>query len=148
MARGKLGGLTDEEVSLIKGMMHNVRFPNDQEILARFSRPGRTVNNGRMSEIRKALISKEDTGIPAIDRFRPQSIASPEEIEAFLAAPPRLDPRTGLDLFDDELVVKAREAMLLAVQGFNSATIRFKTEPFIVLSIIAWTYLLLAHYTR
>jgi len=38
--------------------------------------------------------------------------------------------------------------MLLAVQGYNSATIRFKTETFIVLSVIAWTYLLLAFYTR
>ena len=148
MAKRKLGGLEGWEVSLIKGMMHHEVFETDQEILAHFSYPGRTVNNGRLSEIRKALTSKQDTGIPAIDRFRPQPVASREEIDAFLAAPPRIDPRTGLDLQKDELVIKAREAMLLAVQGYNSATIRFKTETFIVLSVIAWTYLLLAFYTR
>jgi len=98
MAKRKLAGLEGWEVSLIKGMMHHEVFETDQEILAHFSYPGRTVNNGRLSEIRKALTSKQDTGIPAIDRFRPQPVASREEIDAFLAAPPRIDPRTGLDL--------------------------------------------------
>lgn len=37
---------------------------------------------------------------------------------------------------------------MLAVQGYNSTAIRFKTEIFVVLAIIAWTYLLLAHYQR
>lgn len=149
MARkGKLGGLDDYEVSLIKGMMAHEILPTDQDILAFFSRPGRTINNGRLSEIRQALKSDTDTGKPAIDRFRPQPIASLEEVEAFLAAPPSFDSRTGLDLEKDELLIKAREAMLLAVRAFNSAGIHFKTETFIVLAMIAWTYLLLAHYKR
>lgn len=45
-----------------------------------------------------------------------------------------------------ELIRKAREAMLSAVQIYNNPLITFKTESFIVLSIIAWTYLLHAHY--
>lgn len=45
-----------------------------------------------------------------------------------------------------DLVLKAREAMLSAVQIYNNPLINFKTESFIVLSIIAWTYLLHAHY--
>ncbi|BCX17640.1 MAG: hypothetical protein KatS3mg117_1322 [Geminicoccaceae bacterium] len=147
-SKRKLGGLEDREVSVIKGMMYHKAFGTDQEILAHFSNPRRTVNNGRLSEIRRALEAQADTGNPAIDRFRPQPIASRDEINAFLAAPPRFDPRTGLDLVDDELVIKAREAMLLAVQGYNSAAIRFKAETFIVLSIIAWTYLMLAHYRK
>jgi Protein of unknown function (DUF3644) len=44
------------------------------------------------------------------------------------------------------LIHKAREAMLSAVQIYNNPLITFKTESFIVLSIIAWTYLLHAHY--
>ena len=38
--------------------------------------------------------------------------------------------------------------MLSAVQIFNNPLITFKTESFIVLSVIAWTYLLHAHYRR
>ena len=46
----------------------------------------------------------------------------------------------------NELISKARESMLCAVQIFNNPNILFKSESFIVLSIIAWTYLLHAHY--
>lgn len=46
----------------------------------------------------------------------------------------------------NELIVKAREAMLSAVQVFNNPSIHFKSETFIVLSNIAWTYLLHAYY--
>jgi hypothetical protein len=45
-----------------------------------------------------------------------------------------------------ELLTKAREAMLCAVQVFNNPNIVFKSENFIVLSNIAWTYLLHAYY--
>lgn len=45
-----------------------------------------------------------------------------------------------------ELLTKSREAMLTAVQIFNNPNIQFKSESFIVLSNIAWTYLLHAYY--
>lgn len=45
-----------------------------------------------------------------------------------------------------ELLAKSREAALAAVQIFNSPLITFKSEIFIVLMNIAWTYLLHAHY--
>ena len=45
-----------------------------------------------------------------------------------------------------DLIMKSREAMLSAVQIYNNPLISFKTESFIVLSLIAWTYLLHAHY--
>ena len=38
--------------------------------------------------------------------------------------------------------------MLSAVQIYNNPLIGFKTESFIVLSLIAWTYLLHAYYVR
>lgn len=45
-----------------------------------------------------------------------------------------------------ELVRKSREAALNAVQSFNNPLTTFKTETFIVLMVIAWTYLLHAYY--
>lgn len=45
-----------------------------------------------------------------------------------------------------ELVNKSREAALSAVQIFNNPNITFKAETYIVLMIIAWTYLMHAHY--
>lgn len=45
-----------------------------------------------------------------------------------------------------DLIEKAREAMLSAVQIYNNPLMSFKTESFIVLAIIAWTYMLHAHY--
>jgi len=46
----------------------------------------------------------------------------------------------------DELLTKSKEAALSAVKIFNDPLIHFKSETFIVLMIIAWTYLLHAHY--
>lgn len=46
----------------------------------------------------------------------------------------------------DELVKKSREAILAAVQIYNNPHITFKTETFITLSIIGWTYLLHGYY--
>lgn len=47
-----------------------------------------------------------------------------------------------------ELLTKSREAALNAVQTFNNPLCTFKTETFIVLMVIAWTYLLHANYRR
>lgn len=48
----------------------------------------------------------------------------------------------------NELLTKSREAALSAVQIFNNPLIQFKSESFIVLMIIAWTYLLHAYYRK
>ena len=45
-----------------------------------------------------------------------------------------------------ELIRSSREAALAAIQIYNNPMITFKTESFIVLMIIAWTYLLHAYY--
>jgi len=47
-----------------------------------------------------------------------------------------------------ELIIKSREAMLAAVQVYNNPHITFKSENFISLSIIAWTYLLHCYYAN
>lgn len=45
-----------------------------------------------------------------------------------------------------ELVAKSREAALGAIRIYNDPQTCFKSESFIVLMVIAWTYLLHAHY--
>ena len=59
-----------------------------------------------------------------------------------------MDTETGLSLRGDELLIKAREAMIAAVHTFNSAGLTFRAELFIVTAIIAWTYLLHAWFKR
>lgn len=46
----------------------------------------------------------------------------------------------------NELLTKSREAMLTAVQIFNNPNVTFKSESFIVLSNIAWTYLMHSYF--
>lgn len=48
----------------------------------------------------------------------------------------------------DELVKKSREAMLAAVQVYNNPNITFKSECYITLAIISWTYLIHAYYRQ
>ncbi|KGM86370.1 hypothetical protein rosmuc_03643 [Roseovarius mucosus DSM 17069] len=72
--------------------------------------------------------------------------ASDDELDAFLNAWPDRDTATGLHFKGDELLIKAREAMIAAVHTFNSAGLHFRAELFIVTSVIAWTYLLHAYY--
>jgi len=45
-----------------------------------------------------------------------------------------------------ELIAKSKEAALTAIKIFNDPLIKFKSETFIVLMIIAWTYLLHAYF--
>ena len=48
----------------------------------------------------------------------------------------------------DDLVNQSREAALSAIQIFNNPISKFKSEAYIVLMMIAWTYLLHAHCRR
>lgn len=123
------------EIALIKRMIAELGL-NDQNILAYFTRPTRSINHARIAEIRNQT------------KHRAVLAASEAELGTFLAAWPQIDPTTGLHLRGDELVVKAREAMLHAVQGFNNPRAQFKSETFIVLAVIAFTYLLHWDYRR
>jgi hypothetical protein len=123
------------EVALVKALLARGGY-NDQDILAYFTRPTRSINHRVISEVR--------TGA----RHVAARAASQEELDEFLAAWPEVDPQTGLSLRGDELLIKAREAMIAAVHIFNSAGLHFRAELFIVTAIIAWTYLLHAYYRR
>ena len=72
--------------------------------------------------------------------------ATDEELQTLPGRWPLIDPATGLHIHGDELLIKAREAMLLAVQSYNNPKTHFRSEVFIVTAIIAWTYLFHAYY--
>jgi hypothetical protein len=78
---------------------------NGVGILAYFTRPSRTINHGRIKEIRDGT------------KHRAITAASAEQLRDYIAAWPHIDPATGLHYIGDELLLKAREAMLQAVQG-------------------------------
>lgn len=109
---------------------------NDQDILSYFTRPMRTINHARIKEIRDG------------QKHRSVNAATTDELAQFLASWPNLDPETGLSAQGDELLIKAREAMIAAVHTFNGAGLNFRSELFIVTTIIAWTYLMHAWFKR
>lgn len=59
-----------------------------------------------------------------------------------------VDQKQKIFSIKNELIHKSRESMLTAVQVFNNPNIQFKSESFIVLAIISWTYLLHAYYRK
>ena len=136
MARRRRGNTLERwEISVIKAMIETGEY-NDQDIQSYFTRPTRTINHARVKEIRDG------------SRHRAVPIASDEILAQFLSTWPELDPETGLNSKGDELLIKAREAMIAAVQTFNGAGLTFRAELFIVTSAIAWTYLLHAWFKR
>lgn len=124
------------EIALIKAMVADGRWPNDQDILAYFTRPTRSINHRAIAEIR--------TGA----KHATVKAATADELDGFIASWPEVEPETGLSLRGDELLIKAREAMISAVHSFNSAGLTFRAELFIVTATIAWTYLLHAWFKR
>ena len=128
-------GLTKSEVALVKAMQAE-GSRTGQEILAYFSRPQRSINPARINEVKRGR------------KFDAIHAATPGELRSFLSRWPDHDHVTGLHPDDDKLVVKAREAMLNAIGGYNSPRTLFRTECFIVLAVIAWTYLLHWHYGK
>ena len=117
-------------------MLEKGTFGNDQDILAYFTRPSRSINHARILEIRKG---------DKHARIRP---AADAELEYFVQSWPQIEPETGLHLLGDGLLIKAREAMLFAVQSYNNPRTYFRSEVFIVTAIIAWTYLLHAYFKK
>lgn len=134
MPRRRQNTLAKWEVALVKAMLARNYVP--QDIQAYFSRPTRSINHARISEIRNETKHKV---------IKP---ASGQELDSYLEVWPNIDPNTGLHLEADELLVKAREAMIAAVHTFNSAGLHFRAELFIVTAIIAWTYLMHAFYKQ
>lgn len=125
-------GLTDEEKRVVKALIADGWRNQDIQALINYER-ATTVNFGRITEVKK------NSTIAA---------ASAEEVAFFKRKKASFDPVTGLNLYGDERLIRAREAMILAVTTFNSGGFRFKAELFAVLANIAWTYMLHEHYAR
>src|ERR1051326_1995 len=120
MAQRQRGGaLTIEEQKIVKALLAK-RWRN-QDIQALINSGGRkaTVNSARITGVKKD---------------KTVSASTDDEVEAFISRKQLFDPVTGLNAFDDERLVRAREAMILAVQVFNAPSLRFKTELFAVLA--------------
>ena len=130
--RNKEGTLTEEEKRIAKALLSDGW--RNQDILALFN-IGReyTTNSGRITGV------KQDEN---------QEAALPQQVELFVKKKQSYDYQTGLNLYDDERIIRAREAMTLAVHIFNSPGVRFKTELFAVNAIISWTYALHEYYLR
>jgi hypothetical protein len=130
MAARKRGNPLERwEIATVKAMLDRGGY-SDQVILAYFTRPTRSVNHRVISEIRNGVKHKS---------IKP---ATSDGLDDFLATWPDVDPESGLSTQGDELLIKAREAMIAAVHVFNGAGLTFRTELFIVTAMIAWTYLL------
>ena len=109
---------------------------NDQDILAYFTRPTRSVNHRAIAEIRTET------------KHKAVKAATSEQLQNFLTTWPHVDPQSGLSIDGDELLIKAREVMIAAVHVFNGAGLTFRAELFITTTIIAWTYLLHSWFRR
>lgn len=124
--------LTDEEKCVVKALASQGVRNQDIHALINYERPV-TVNFGRIAGVKKN------------SNITP---ATAEEVAFFRRKKASFDPITGLNSYRDERLIRAREAMILAVTVFNSGGYKFKTELFAVLANIAWTYLLHEHYSR
>lgn len=130
--RKREGTLSAEEKRIVKALLKRGWRNQDIQALVNILRAA-TINSARVTEVKKN------------DR---QRAASDDEVEFYLLKKKSYDQRTGLNLFDDERLIRAREAMILAVQIFNSTALNFKTEVFSVLANVGWTYLLHEFYDR
>lgn len=132
MAAKPKTGLTALEKSIVKALL--AKGWRNQDVHA-------WINNGRKATVNFGRIA-------GVKNNPNQQPASDEQVDYFIRHRQAYDAQTGLNLYDDERLIRAREAMILAVQVFNSAALKFKTEVFTILANVAWTYLMHEYYLR
>ncbi|MCX8501286.1 MAG: DUF3644 domain-containing protein [Alphaproteobacteria bacterium] len=130
--KNKEGRLTIEEKAIVKALLAKGIRNQDIQALINIGR-SHTINSARITEVKKDIS---------------QHSATEEEVEFFKVKKHSFDSRTRLNLYDDEMLIRSREAMILAVHIFNSPNFKFKTENFCVMAIIAWTYLIIEYLIR
>lgn len=134
--------LSDREIGLIKGLIQH-RAMNDQQVLAIFSFLDRNFNHREIGAIRKstkpryvaiaaATVSEVDTLL-----YQYSKLAALAEQLGFYAT-----------THSEAQVRKAVEIFKTAILVYNNNMLLTRSETFIVLSIIAWTYLLHARLIR
>lgn len=122
-AKNKDGGLTQQEKKLVNGLLAKEYQQQDVTFI---------VNQGRSTTVNQARITKSAS----------VATASDDQVEEYLKIQSAYDPKTLLNPYKDQRLIRAREAMMAAVQAFNNPTTIFRAELFSVLANIAWTYLL------
>ena len=83
--------------------------------------------------------------ISAVKADKKQGQCTTEELELFKVFKEAFDPKTGLNPFLNERMVRSREAMISAISIFNNPTLNFRAETFAILAITSWTYLALEY---
>lgn len=134
--------ISEREVELIKGLVAHKDF-NDQQILSIFSYLHRNLNPREIGAIRKGSKPK----------YQAAKTASEDEVDAILyhySKIANLADKLGFAEMDQvtKQVHKAVEIMKSAIMVFNNCMISTRSETFIVLSVIAWTYLLHAKFAH
>jgi len=116
--RKREGRLTTEEEGIVKALLSHGWRNHDIQALVNIGRVA-TINSARITEVKQnsAIFPVED-----------------DTVEYYKLEKQSFDPRTGLSNFHDERLIRCREAMIVAVQIFNSPLLRFKTEVFAVLA--------------
>lgn len=123
--------LTDFERRIAKRLLNDGHTYQDVQQLINTGRKP-TINPGRLGSWKDWLVES----------------ASDDEVTRYRYQKSLVDLKSGLSPIDDERLYRSREAMMSAVQIFNTPTTLFKIELFPVLSQIAWTYLLHEYHER
>jgi len=128
--------LSEREVGLIKGLIQH-RALNDQQVLSIFSFLDRNFNHREIAAIR--------TG--AKPRYVSIATASVPEVDALLyqySKVAALAEQLGFyeTTYIEAQLRKAVEIFKTAILVYNNNTLSTRSETFIVLAIISWTYLL------
>lgn len=134
--------LSDREIGLIKGLIQH-RAMNDQQVLAIFSFLDRNFNHREIGAIRKSTKP----------RYVAIAAATVSEVDALLYQYSKLAALAEQLGFyatthSEAQVRKAVEIFKTAILVYNNNMLLTRSETFIVLSIIAWTYLLHARLIR
>lgn len=134
--------LSDREISLIKGLLQHKHL-NDQAALSVFSYLHRNINHREISAIRRN----------AKARYQNIQAASASEVDQLLYDYAKVESsaaKLGFCKLDEAeaQVHKAVEIMRTAVTAYNSGVMVSRSEMFIVLAVIAWTYVLHAQLRR
>lgn len=134
--------LSDREVALIKGLIAHNGF-NDQQVVAIFSYLDRNINHREIGAIRKGQK-------PRYAAIQPVSAKEVEHLLYNYAKVAALADRLGFCDMDpvSAQVHKAVEIMKTGILIYNNNMIVTRSETFIVLAVIAWTYLLHARFAK
>ncbi|MGR3679337.1 MAG: DUF3644 domain-containing protein, partial [Paracoccaceae bacterium] len=130
--QGKTASLNKPEKKIVKYLSSKDWKGQDIQAMINLGRP-KTVNIGRFATV------KADSN---------QKLATTSEFKNFERFKRSFDPKTGLNPYNDERLVKSREAMKLAVGVFNNPALHFRAEIFSMLANVAWTYLILEYSDR